>query len=140
MNQYRFHLKKYDTSRRNNKLTCPECGKSNCFVKYVDEEGVIVFPDYVGRCDHENACGYHYTPTHTVLKPQPPQTVKGMFAYLFLRLPWYHIKCFFTSSYFKHWLIIIMVSVWFVSVFLACIMAIDNAKMQQMYNAILIHS
>ena len=62
MNQYRFHLKKYDTSRRNNKLTCPECGKSNCFVKYVDEEGVIVFPDYVGRCDHENACGYHYTP------------------------------------------------------------------------------
>ena len=62
MNQYRFHLKKYDTSRRNNKLTCPKCGKRNCFVKYVDEEGIIIFPDYVGRCDHEEACGYHYTP------------------------------------------------------------------------------
>ena len=62
MNQYRFHLKKYDTSRRNNKLTCPKCGKRNCFVKYVDEEGIIIFPDYVGRCDHEDACGYHYTP------------------------------------------------------------------------------
>ena len=62
MNQYRFHLKKYDTSRRNNKLTCPECGKRNCFVKYVDEESIIIFPDYVGRCDHEDSCGYHYTP------------------------------------------------------------------------------
>ena len=79
-------------------------------------------------------------PTHTVLKPQPPQTVKGMFAYLFLRLPWYHIKCFFTSTYFKHWLIIIMVSVWFVSVFLTCIMAVDNARMHQMFHTILIHS
>ena len=79
-------------------------------------------------------------PTHTVLKPQTPQSTKGMFAYLFLRLPWYHIKCFFTSSYFKHWLVIIMVSAWLVSVFLSCIMAIDNARMHQMYNAILIHS
>ena len=48
-------------------------------------------------------------PTNSVLKPQPPQSIKGMFAYLFLRLPWYHIQCFFTSSYFKHWLITIMV-------------------------------
>jgi hypothetical protein len=79
-------------------------------------------------------------PTHTVLKPQPPQTAKGMFAYLFLQLPWYHIQCFFTSTYFKHWLIIIMVSVWFVSVFLACFMAIDNARMHQMYHTIFIHS
>lgn len=79
-------------------------------------------------------------PTHTVLKPQTPQSTKGMFAYLFLQLPWYHIQCFFTSTYFKHWLIIIMVSAWLVSVFLSCIMAIDNARMHQMYNAILIHS
>lgn len=79
-------------------------------------------------------------PTNSVLKPQPPQTTKGMFAYLFLRLPWYHIQSFFTSSYFKHWLIIIMVSIWFVSVFLACFMAIDNARMHHMYHTILIHS
>ena len=79
-------------------------------------------------------------PVKTVLKPQPPQSTKGMFSYLFLRLPWYHIKCFFTSSYFKYWIIIIMVSVWFVSVFLTCIMAVDNARMHQMYHAILIHS
>ena len=79
-------------------------------------------------------------PTNTILKPQPPQSTKGMFAYLFLYLPWYHIRNFFTSSYFKHWLIIIMVSVWLVSVFLTCIMAIDNVRMHQMYNTILIHS
>lgn len=79
-------------------------------------------------------------PAKTVLKPQQPQSTKGMFAYLFLHLPWYHSKCFFTSSYFKHWLIIIMVSVWLVSVFLTCIMAVDNARMHQMYHTILIHS
>lgn len=79
-------------------------------------------------------------PANTVLKPQSPQSTKGMFAYLFFRLPWYHLQCFFTSSYFKHWLIIIMVSIWFVSVFLTCIMAIDNVRMHQMYNTILIHS
>lgn len=35
---------------------------SQLFVRYVDEEGKIKFPNNVGRCDHENNCGYHYTP------------------------------------------------------------------------------
>ena len=61
MSSYRFHLQKYK-SGRNNKLTCPQCGRKQCFVRYVDEEGKIVFPDYVGRCDHEDSCDYHYTP------------------------------------------------------------------------------
>ena len=61
MSSYRFHLQKYK-SGRNNKLTCPQCGRKQCFVRYVDEEGKIVFPDHVGRCDHEDSCGYHYTP------------------------------------------------------------------------------
>ena len=26
------------------------------------EEKQILFPDYVGRCDHEQKCGYHFTP------------------------------------------------------------------------------
>jgi hypothetical protein len=33
-----------------------------------------------------------------------------------------------------------MVSVWFVSVFLTCIMAVDNTRMHQMFHTILIHS
>ena len=59
MSDYRFHLQKY---RPGIKTACPECKKVRCFTRYIDEEGIIEFPDYVGRCDHENSCGYHYTP------------------------------------------------------------------------------
>ena len=59
MSDYRFHLQKY---RPGIKTACPECKKSRCFTRYIDEDGIIEFPDYVGRCDHENSCGYHYTP------------------------------------------------------------------------------
>ena len=76
----------------------------------------------------------------TVLHPQQPQSAKGMFAYLFLRLPWYHVRCFFVSSYFRRWLIFIMVCLWVVSVCLTCIMAIDNARMHQVYRAVLLHT
>ena len=53
MTEYRFTLQKY---KRGSKLTCPKCGRKQCFVKYVDTEGQIAFPDYVGRCDHEHSC------------------------------------------------------------------------------------
>ena len=59
MSEYRFHLQKY---KYGSKISCPSCGKTRCFVKYVDAEGEIAFPDNVGKCDHENSCGYHYTP------------------------------------------------------------------------------
>ena len=59
MSEYRFHLQKYSYG---SKTACPNCGGSRCFVKYVDEEGVVVFPDRVGKCDHEHKCGYHFTP------------------------------------------------------------------------------
>ena len=48
MAEYRFVLQKY---KRGNKTTCPNCGKKRCFVRYIDTEGKIHFPDYVGRCD-----------------------------------------------------------------------------------------
>lgn len=41
--------------------TCPNCGRSRCFVYYVNEEGKALAP-MVGRCDHQNKCGYHYMP------------------------------------------------------------------------------
>lgn len=59
MSEYRFHLQKYSYG---SKTACPNCGGNRCFVRYVDEEGVVVFPDRVGKCDHEHKCGYHYTP------------------------------------------------------------------------------
>lgn len=59
MENYRFHLEKY---RPGSKKRCPKCGQKACFVRYVDDLGQAAFPDYVGRCDHEQSCGYHYTP------------------------------------------------------------------------------
>lgn len=59
MAEYRFHLQKY---KMGSKITCPSCGRNRCFTKYVDEADEVVFPDSVGKCDHENSCGYHYTP------------------------------------------------------------------------------
>jgi len=59
MEYYRFHLQKY---RHGSKISCPRCGKRYCFVRYIDEEGEYDFPLDVGKCDHEQSCGYHYTP------------------------------------------------------------------------------
>ena len=59
MDNYRFHLEKY---HRGNKVACPECKRKACFTRYIDESGEITFPPHVGKCDHENSCGYHYTP------------------------------------------------------------------------------
>lgn len=60
MADYRFHLEKY---KHGNRYTCPSCNRNRCFTRYVDELGEVVFPDHVGRCDHEQSCGYHYTPS-----------------------------------------------------------------------------
>lgn len=60
MSEYRFHLQKYKIG---NRYTCPQCGRKRCFARYVDEEGKVMFPDNVGRCDHEQSCGYHYSPS-----------------------------------------------------------------------------
>lgn len=70
--EYRFHLQRGTAV---NKSNCPECHGKRCFRKYVDEKGMVQFPDDVGRCDHENHCGYHYTPKqffadHPDLKPE----------------------------------------------------------------------
>lgn len=59
MSEYRFHLEKY---RCGSKINCPNCGKKRCFVRYIDEQGTVRFPSTVGKCDHEQSCGYHYTP------------------------------------------------------------------------------
>lgn len=59
MSEYRFHLQKY---RPGSKITCPKCGRKACFTRYIDGEGQISFPANVGKCDHINSCGYHYTP------------------------------------------------------------------------------
>ncbi len=44
------------------KHSCPECGKRHRFTRYIDNEREVSFPNYVGRCDREQKCGYHFTP------------------------------------------------------------------------------
>ncbi len=60
MSEHRFHLQKY---RHGSKITCPYCERTKCFTRYIDEQGEITFPEYVGRCDHEGRCGVNYTPS-----------------------------------------------------------------------------
>ena len=60
MSTHRFILEPYKgVSTRH---TCPNCHRQRCFSKYIDTEKQIWFPDYVGRCDHEQKYGYHFTP------------------------------------------------------------------------------
>lgn len=52
------------TGHRQQKTTCPNCGRKRCFVKYVDTQNECRYIDeHVGRCDHEQSCGYHYKPS-----------------------------------------------------------------------------
>ena len=56
---YRFTLEPYKgVSTRH---TCPNCHRKSCFAKYIDTEKQISFPNYVGRFNHEQKCGYNYT-------------------------------------------------------------------------------
>lgn len=60
MNNHRFILQPYKGP--SSRHTCPACGKRRCFSRYIDTENAIALPDDIGRCDHEQSCGYHKTP------------------------------------------------------------------------------
>ena len=73
MSTHRFILEPYKgISTRH---TCPNCHRKRCFSKYIDTEKQIQFPDYVGRCDHEQKCGYHFTP-HDYFERNPSEKEK----------------------------------------------------------------
>lgn len=60
MSQFRFILQPYRNP--GSRHCCPECHRPRSFVRYIDTEEKIVFPEYVGRCNREQKCGYHYSP------------------------------------------------------------------------------
>ena len=65
MNSYKYTLEKYNSSgsgQPRNRYTCPSCKRTRCFTRYVDAATGDVLDPSVGKCDHENRCGYHYTP------------------------------------------------------------------------------
>lgn len=59
---YKYTLSKYEAGGRN-RYTCPRCGQRKCFSRYVDTDTNEPLEYNVGKCDHVNSCGYHYTPS-----------------------------------------------------------------------------
>lgn len=52
----------YSLDKSSKKFTCPQCQKRT-FVRYKDNGNNTYFePNYVGRCDRESKCNYHYSP------------------------------------------------------------------------------
>jgi len=47
---------------RDSRKTCPNCKKPHSFTLYLDGETGQPIAPTVGKCNHENSCGYHYTP------------------------------------------------------------------------------
>ena len=67
MKQYRFILEPYKGV--SSRYTCPQCEKNRVFVRYIDTQYEYTFPSYVGRCNRESKCGYHYS-VKTYLKDE----------------------------------------------------------------------
>lgn len=44
------------------RYTCPKCGRSHCFTRYIDTWTGQYLADDVGMCDHKKNCGYHKPP------------------------------------------------------------------------------
>lgn len=63
-NDFRYRLETPRiTGRRQQKTTCPACGRRKCFVRYIDTHHNNQYvAEQVGKCDHQHSCGYHYTP------------------------------------------------------------------------------
>ena len=62
-------------------------------------------------------------------KPVRPALWKYMPSYLFFCLPYYYLRTFFALSYVRRWFRIVMFCVWLTSIFLTCIIAHDNARL-----------
>lgn len=77
MNEFTYILEPYNGTK--SRFTCPNpiCGAKQSFAKYINSETKEYLSDYVGRCNKEIKCGYHYKPKQyfednqiTEFKPQ----------------------------------------------------------------------
>jgi hypothetical protein len=61
-NIHRFILEPYKGA--SSRHTCPNCGKPKKFTRYIDTENQGEYlAHHVGKCDREEKCSYHYTPS-----------------------------------------------------------------------------
>ena len=56
----KHHLQKHKTAAT--KYTCPGCGHTKRFTRYVYADSGEQIADHVGRCDRQESCQYHFTP------------------------------------------------------------------------------
>jgi len=66
MIQNRYILQKYQGIR--SRYTCPACGKKRQFARYIDTETGQHLSEDCGRCNREDNCGYHLTPSEFFVK------------------------------------------------------------------------
>ena len=69
------------------------------------------------------------THARILAKPVRPALWKYMSGYLFFCLPYYYLRTFFASPYVRRWFRIVMFCLWLTSIFLTCIIAHDNARL-----------
>lgn len=69
---HRYKLEEYKGP--GSRYECPACHQKRVFARYIDTEtGQHISPD-VGRCNREDKCGYHYTPSQYFKDhPETPQ-------------------------------------------------------------------
>lgn len=60
MKDYKYRLEKY--SGRATRHECPHCHTQLSFARYIDERGSSI-AEIVGRCNRDDKCGYHLTPS-----------------------------------------------------------------------------
>lgn len=60
MKDYKYRLEKY--AGRATRHECPHCHTQLSFARYIDERGSSI-AEIVGRCNRDDKCGYHLTPS-----------------------------------------------------------------------------
>lgn len=58
---YKYILEPYKGQRT--RYNCPGCGKAHQFTRYIETETGQLLGFQVGKCNRENKCGYHYSPS-----------------------------------------------------------------------------
>jgi hypothetical protein len=61
MKEHKYILEPYKGKKT--RYSCPKCEEKRRFVRYIDKDTGNHLSEKVGRCDREDSCGYHYTPS-----------------------------------------------------------------------------
>lgn len=59
---HRYELAPYQSGYKN-RYQCPKCTDKHSFSRYIDTVTGRELADYVGKCEHDHSCEYHYTPS-----------------------------------------------------------------------------